>query len=305
MERWHRSILVNEIIEVLRISPSGCYADLTFGEGGHSGSFLARGAGRVVGLDRDGEALERYRAEGEYRDDPRLELKHGRFSRFSELVQESFDGILIDLGPSTRQLLDPERGFSFSRPGPLDMRMDRREATSLFDVIQRLTIRELAERLESYADLKSAKKIADRIKRGFDDDTLKTTSDLMVLVGSRHGKTNPATQLFMALRMLINDELGEIEHGVPPLISLLKPGGRLAIITFHSGEDRLVKRILKSLAGRCICDFPICVCPREASVTWVLKKALPPGREEVRLNPRARSAKLRCVERIDATDPRD
>jgi 16S rRNA (cytosine1402-N4)-methyltransferase len=298
MERWHRSILVNEIIDVLKVSSAGTYADLTFGEGGHTGSFLAKGVKKVVGLDRDREALDRYRAEGEFRNDSRLELLHGKFSRFSELVHELFDGILVDLGPSTRQLLEAERGFSFSRPGPVDMRMDRSEAIALADLIAELSTQELADRLQSYADIRSSRKMAERVKRALNDGKLNTTSDLESLVGERHGKTNPATQLFMALRMLVNDELGEIEKGLPQLIPLLKPGGRLAVLSFHSGEDRLVKKVFKQLAGRCTCDFPICVCERNASVTWVLKKALPPGREEMRTNPRARSAKLRCIEKI-------
>lgn len=299
MERIHRSILVNEVLDLLKPSPMGTYADMTFGEGGHTASLLGAGAGRVVSIDRDPEALARFRAEGSFREDPRLELHHARMSEFAEVAAgRQFDGIVVDLGPSTRQLTDAHRGFSFSNSGPIDMRMDQTAEGSLAEKLAEVDAESLAQFLRDYADVHPARRVAEKLLALNARGELQSTEQLAKVMGPKRGKRNPATTLFAALRIWVNDEMGEIERGFPHLIDLLKPGGRLAVITFHSTEDRLVKQLFKRLAGRCTCDEYICRCKQTPIVDLTLRKALPPSDEELKTNPRARSAKLRCVEKI-------
>lgn len=300
MEHYHRPVLLKEVLELINFSKGGVYADLTFGEGGHSGALVQAGAARVVAWDRDLEALETYRAGGELRADPRLELHHGRFSTFAGESGEKFDGILLDLGVSTRQLLRPERGFSFSAAGPLDMRMNQSEGESLLDYLERVGERELAESLQRNADIPHSLDVAKRLLAAFRRGEIQDTQSLVRAIGGKPGPRHPGTVIFLALRMAVNDELGEVERSLPLLVKRLKPGGRLAVITFHSTEDRMVKRGFRLLAGQCGCppQAPICQCPKVAKVLNVLKKPLAPTREECRVNPRSRSAKLRCVEAL-------
>jgi 16S rRNA (cytosine1402-N4)-methyltransferase len=299
MEKYHRSVLLREVLEALQPGSGKVFADVTFGEGGHSEAILDAGASRVIGVDRDAEALEIYRSSGARREDPRLRLVHGRFSRFLEVVPDrDLDGILVDLGVSTRQLLRAERGFSFNQAGPLDMRMDATEGGSLEALLAASTAEELAEGFARVADLPRAEPFTRRILEAYHAGRFKTTLDLAAIAGPRRGKTHPATAMFLALRMLVNQEYEEVEQGLPILLQALRPGGRLVVITFHSTEDRLVKRIFQRLAGRCICDEPICRCSRVRTVDWVYKKAVVATAEEMRENPRARSAKLRCVEKL-------
>lgn len=299
MEKYHRSVLLQETLDVLRPGPGRRFADCTFGEGGHTEALLAAGSELVVGLDRDPEALSIYREAGALRADPRLRLVHGRFSDFANAVGESgFDGILVDLGVSTRQLLRAERGFSFNQAGPLDMRMDGSSGRSLDELLDETSAEELAEKFQRVADLYNATPFTRRILEAHRQGKFKDTLDLAAIAGPRHGKSHPATAMFLALRMIVNEEYEEVAEGLPRLLEALKPGGRLAVITFHSTEDRLVKQITKSLAGQCICGERICGCPREAKARIVLKKAVVAGDVEMRENPRARSAKLRCVEKL-------
>lgn len=299
MEKLHRSIMVSEVIENINLNDGGVFADLTFGEGGHTEEFLRKGASKVVATDRDGEAILRYKAEGDFAQDPRLELVHTRFSVFPiQFRQERFDGILMDLGVSTRQLLEGKRGFSFSHPGPLDMRMDSTDGQTLSDYLANISVDELADALYRNAEIPQARGIARRILERFRSGTLMSTEDLATVMGPKRGKTHPATAVFMALRMAVNEELTEIEKTIPALIDLLKPAGRLVVITFHSVEDRMVKKLFQKLAGRCICEQKICQCPRVERVKILTKKPLEPSANELARNPRARSARLRCVEKL-------
>jgi len=300
MERLHRPVLLSEVIEIIKIKHGGVYADFTFGEGGHTEAFLRAGAGQVFSTDRDSEALRLYREHGEFRQDPRLSLFHTRFSEFKAFAGKTrFDGILADLGVSTRQLVVPERGFSFSASGPLDMRMDPASGTTLDEKLDTMDLEELASSLWRNADLKHPYGVARRVLEAHRAGKLKTTADLAALFNDRRekGKSHPATALFMALRMIVNEELKEIETGLPEAVDLLCPGGRLAVITFHSTEDRVVKKLFQELAGRCICAQHPCLCPRVEKVSLVTKKPFTPSAEELATNPRARSAKLRCVEK--------
>jgi 16S rRNA (cytosine1402-N4)-methyltransferase len=301
MERLHRPILVKECLELLAVRPGGVYADMTFGEGGHTECLLEAGAQRVIGVDRDSETLSRYVEQGKFGKDPRLELQHTTLLEFAQQkTSQNLDGILADLGVSTRQLLTPERGFSFQQEGPLDMRMDRTSDLTLEAYLSTVSQEELAEQLERVADLKGSRRMAWKILQAFEKGQLKRTTDLARVAGGAWAKVHPATPVFMALRMIVNGEYDEVASGIPALVDHLATGGRLAVITFHSTEDRLVKRAFASLAGRCICASTPCECPRIPRVRLLTPKPIEPTEAELSANPRARSAKLRCVEKLSS-----
>jgi len=199
---------------------------------------------------------------------------------------------------SIRQLISPERGFTFQNAGPLDMRMDQKEGPTLEEVLEGLTQDQLADILYKNADLKNSRLLARKILNAYKSGHLKTTEDLAACFGPKMSKTHPATVPFMALRMAVNQELEEIEKAFPLVLNCLRPQGRLVVITFHSTEDRLVKTIMKRWAGKCVCQELICQCKKEERVKLLTKKPVVPSEEEQRLNPRSRSAKLRCIEKI-------
>ena len=300
MEKLHKPVLLYEVIENINVIAGGEYADLTFGEAGHSDALLNHQISLLVGNDRDESTLQRYREGGKYRDDVRLRLVVGPFSDFlSQVGDTKFDGILVDLGVSTRQLLEPSRGFSLMKAGPLDMRMNPGKGESLASFLARLTPEELADELYKNAEIRESRKLARRIIDGFNQGKIQNTIDLAQLAGNRTpGKSHPATALFTALRMMVNREMEEMETTIPLLVDALKSGGRLVVITFHSTEDRIIKRLFSKLAGKCICDEPICRCKQPAKVKLITKKPVEPTEKELLDNPRARSAKLRCVEKI-------
>lgn len=295
----HKSVFIKESIDLMSVFAGGVYADLTFGEGGHSEALIKKGASLVWGIDRDISAIEAYQKEGLLRQDPRLVLVHQRFSEFAAKAKaNSLDGVLVDLGVSTRQILSPERGLTFQNTGPLDMRMDQTAGPTLKELLENLSESELADILYQNADLTQSRALAKRIMKSFKAGTLNTTEDLADCFGIKKGKTHPATVPFMALRMAVNEELQEIQKAFPLLLDALKPGGRLVVITFHSTEDRLVKNIMKQWAGKCVCHNLICQCRKEARVKILTKKPLSPTQEEQKNNPRSRSAKLRCIEKL-------
>lgn len=298
----HIPVMLDEVLSHFEPVPGRRFADLTFGEGGHSEALVRRGAEKVVAFDRDPEALAMYRDRGELRDDPRLELHHARFSEIAtRFGPGTFDGILADLGVSTRQLLVGERGFSFSKSGPVDMRMNQSAGLPLARVLDRMNLDSLTTALRRNADLKGAHAVARRILDAHRAGKLSDTASLADLAGRpRPGQSHPATPLFLALRMLVNEELDEVEDGLPAALECLKPGGRLVVITFHSTEDRAVKRLFRRLSGGCGCDGTPCRCPRVELGRLLTRKPIEPGAEEVSRNPRARSAKLRCIEFIGA-----
>ncbi len=300
-ENKHRPVLLKECMDCLVTRPGLLLGDMTFGEGGHSGAMLKLGAARVVAIDRDSEALDAYREAGEFRKDPRLELHHDTYLNFAESYSgQGFDGILVDLGVSTMQLLTPERGFSLQADGPLDMRMDRTSEASVHEYLQNVPEEELANQLYKVADLKQSRSLARKMKKAMESGTLNRTTDLARVAGGAWAKTHPATPVFMALRMIVNDEYGQVERGLPALLNRIVDGGRLAVITFHSTEDRLVKRLFGRLAGRCVCESQPCECPRQERVRLLNTKPIVASEGELEANPRARSAKLRCVEKLPA-----
>lgn len=294
-ERLHRPVMLRECLDYLQVRPGGRYLDATFGEGGHTEAMLKAGAAKVVALDRDVSALEIYLREGRYRHDPRLELRHGRMS---ELEGEGgFDGALADLGVSTKQLLLAERGFSFQAAGPVDMRMDPTRDEPLLEKLRHVHPETLADALWENTGLKSSRKIAEKLVTAARHGRLTSTLDVAEISGPKRGPRHPATELFLALRMWVNDELEEVREGLPRLFASLVPGGRLAVLSFHSSEDRCVKRLFKWLCGKCVCAAQPCRCPRVEAAREVTRKPVPPSDDELRRNPRSRSAKLRCIEK--------
>ena len=300
MKRLHRPVMTSQVTDYMGSLRGGRFADLTFGEGGHTEILLDGGAARVIAVDRDLEAIEHYREQGRFRSDPRLSLHHAPFSTFSTLFSdEHFDGILLDLGVSTRQLLTPERGFSFLGEAALDMRMDRSDCNPVApEVIRTAPLADIAHHLE-IAGVRRPDRVAKLLKDQAINGLLRSTQDLSNLARGAHDKGHPATQLFLGVRLLVNRELDEISSTLPALVDRVHPGGRIVVITFHSTEDRLVKRSFASLSGKCICESVFCDCPRIQRVTILTPKPIIPTREETYTNRRARSAKLRAVMRIE------
>jgi 16S rRNA (cytosine1402-N4)-methyltransferase len=304
----HRAVLLTEVLETLAIRPGGTYVDATFGRGGHSAAILERlgPAGRLYALDRDPHAIAagRERFAGE----PQLVLRHARFGRLAaELrgagLDGSVDGILLDLGVSSPQLDDATRGFSFLRDGPLDMRMDPGAGPSAAEWLARADEREIADVIHRYGEERRARRVARAIVVAREQRPITRTLELAAIVAAAlpgpTGGRHPATRVFQALRIHLNGELEELESCLPQCVDLLARGGRVAVISFHSLEDRIVKRYLRSRAQ---VDPRLAALPAvpEAMqpVLRVIGRGTRPGDDEVAANPRARSAVLRAAERI-------
>ena len=289
----HVSVLLAETLELLAVRPGGLYVDGTVGLGGHAEAVLRASApdGRLVGLDRDGETLERARARlapfGE-----RVRLEQGDYREIPQrLAGEPADGILLDLGISSVQLDDAERGFSFQAEGPLDMRMDRSSGTTAADVVNRTRESELADILHEYGEEPAARRIARAIVFARERKPLATTTELADVVRRAAGRSrrpglNPATRTFQALRIRVNRELDGLGEAMERAASCLAPGGRMAVIAFHSLEDRAVKETFRALDRH--------------GFRTLTKKPLRPSEDETRRNPRARSARLRALAREEA-----
>lgn len=295
---------------LLGVKPGGRYIDGTLGLGGHSEALLAGSApdGRVLGVDRDPVALGKSsRRLGAYGD--RMTVVQGNYADLSEIAAAhaftGVDGILLDLGVSSMQLDDAARGFSFMRDGPLDMRMDPGQPVSAADLVNGLSERALADTIYQYGEEPASRRIAAAIVRERQVAPITTTGRLAAIVasakGGRGGKVHPATQTFQALRMAVNDELDGLRKGLDGALGLLRPGGRLAVISFHSLEDREVKQCFRDHVPReeSLPQGGARRVGRKPHVALVNKKAMTAGDAELRANPRSRSAKLRVVERID------
>jgi len=302
----HVPVLTAQIVELLTPTAPGLLVDATVGLGGHAGALLSEDPGfSLVGLDRDPWALaragERLRGFGE-----RGRLVEATFDRLPSVVEE-LDleppaAVLADLGCSSLQLDDAERGFSFSADGPLDMRMGS-EGETAAELLERVEWEELVRILRNYGEERRAKAIARAIVTNREQSPLRTTGELSRLVqkvvrGGGH-RIHPATRTFQAIRIAVNDELGQLERFLEPAARALRPGGRIAVISFHSLEDRIVKHTFRRLAGRCTCPpgLPVCRCDPQRVVTVITTSAVRPDEEEVARNPRARSARLRVAER--------
>jgi len=306
----HVPVLLHEFIDALCTDPGGRYVDATFGRGGHARALLARlsPAGRLLALDRDPAAV----AEGEKlaRQDARFAIAHADFASLADAVErhgwDRVTGVGFDLGISSPQVDDAERGFSFQQDGPLDMRMNPHAGQPLSSLLDRVSERELTGIIRRFGDERYAGRIARGILKARRDGALHSTRDLENVCfhayprQARHGAIHPATRTFQALRMWVNDEMAQLESGIRSAMRLLAPGGRLAVISFHSGEDRRVRDLIDAEVHACVCppDFPQCVCGRKDSMRWVQKKPLRPGQAELAANPRSRSARLRVAERL-------
>jgi len=308
----HKPVLLNEAVESLRCGPGKIYVDGTAGGGGHSRAILERTApdGRLIAIDWDDHALARAeRTLGELRD--RVLLLRDSFARLPVILNElnipAVHGILLDLGLSSFHVDDRERGFSFSRSGPLDMRMDRRSPVTAADLVNTLSEADLAELLYRLGEERESRKIARKLVRARAEAPITTSDRLAELVvaaippARRNRLRHPATRTFLALRLAVNQELEQLQAFLDGVIDCLHPGGRLAVISFHSLEDRLVKQAFARWARACHCPpgWPACRCGGRALVRRVVRKPIVPTPEEVRLNPRARSARLRVVEKVE------
>ncbi len=309
-EFYHVSVLLHECLDGLNIKPDGIYVDGTLGGAGHSSRIAAQlTTGRLIGIDRDPVALK---AAGErlkpFAD--RVTLVHSNFSEVRQVLDdlgiEAVDGILLDLGVSSPQLDEAQRGFSYMADAPLDMRMDGGASLSAHEVVNTWSQDELKRILYDYGEERYAPQIAAAICRRRADKTIETTLELADIIraampaAALREKQHPAKRSFQAIRIAVNDELGAVETVMKSAVSCLNPGGRLAIITFHSLEDRIVKNGMVAASKGCTCPphFPVCVCGNKPKVKLITRKPITASEEELERNPRSRSAKLRVCEKL-------
>lgn len=310
MEFSHKSVLLDECIEYLNIKPDGIYLDGTLGGAGHSYEIAKRlTTGRLIGIDRDRVALEAARERlAPYMD--RVTTVHSNFSELDAILDglgvEAVDGMLFDLGVSSPQLDDKQRGFSYMADAPLDMRMNREDALTAYDVVNTWQQEDLRRILYEYGEERYAPQIAASIVRKREFAPIETTLQLVdVIRGAMppqalREKQHPAKRSFQAIRIAVNDELGAVSKLMKTAFRRLNPGGRLCIITFHSLEDRIVKSEMQQAARGCTCppEFPVCVCGKKPLIRIISRKPIQSREAELNDNPRARSAKLRVAEKI-------
>ena len=305
----HEPVMIKEVIDSLLTGKTGIYVDGTVGGAGHAYEILRQTDAFLVGIDCDSEALQA------------AEKKLSQFGSRKVLVKANFvnlggvlaglkiekvDGVLLDLGVSSHQLDDAQRGFSFNQEAPLDMRMDHETQISAYDIVNNFAQGELEKIIRIYGEEKMAGRIARTITQKRQLKPIETTTKLAAIVASsmpaklKWQKIHPATRTFQAIRIAVNNELDNIKPAIIDATRALKPGGRLCVISFHSLEDRLVKNEFRNLVGNCVCpkDIPYCICQKKAELKIITKKALMPSDAEIENNPRARSAKLRVAERV-------
>jgi len=305
----HKSVLLDEVVEFVAPKPGGVYVDATLGAGGHAEKILESTSpdGVLIGMDLDAGMLEIAKRRLE-----KFGNRCGFFeSNFCEIKNvldicaiKAVDGILLDLGVSMYHFFDAEKGFSFSKDGPLDMRLSRKGKVSAYDIVNKWDQEKIAEIVYKYGEEKMAGRIARRIIEERNKKNIGTTGELARIVssaaGGKRGGIHPATKTFQALRIAVNDELNNLKSVLPAAVSLLKTGGRLCVISFHSLEDRIVKEQFRCFSNPCECpsDFIRCVCGKKPEIKIITKKPVCPGEAETVVNPSARSAKLRVVEKI-------
>jgi len=306
----HIPVMMNEVLQGLKLHDGGLYVDCTMGGAGHSEAILSCCDCRLIAIDQDEEAIfagmQRLAPYGE-----RKQIVRNNFGNLAEIGQQlgvmgKVDGILMDIGVSSHQLDKAERGFSYMNDAPLDMRMDKSAALSAYDVVNGYSAEELTRIFYTYGEEKWSKRIAEFIVEARNKKKIESTFELTdiikaaIPVGAREKDQHPARRSFQALRIEVNQELAVLEKAIDAAITLLKPGGRLVIISFHSLEDRIVKERFRYLALDCICppEFPVCRCSKKQEVKIITRKPLVPTKEEEELNPRSRSSKLRIAEKI-------
>jgi 16S rRNA (cytosine1402-N4)-methyltransferase len=305
----HIPVMLNEVLDLLNCRPGGIFVDATVGLGGHSLSILEKiqPGGFLLGIDRDKESLEKASARlAAYSDSHRL--LHENYKNLplilNNLAIGPVDGILLDMGVSSYQLTSPERGFSFRSDEMLDMRMDRTQQWTAADLVNTLPEEELADIIYRYGEERRSRRIAASIVLERSKTPITRCAQLANIVSRayrsrRRDSIHPATKTFQALRIAVNEELEGLEELIADASGFLKPGGRLTVISFHSLEDRIVKKTFRRLAGQCVCDAPpeLCRCQRQASVRILTSRPVTPGQEELMINPRSRSARLRALEK--------
>ena len=312
MEFRHEPVLLDEVLQWMNVKADGVYCDGTLGGGGHSEALLraSGGTARLFGIDRDETAIRA--ASERLAAFPGFRAIRGNFHDGKILLEEAgagpLDGVLLDLGVSSPQLDTPERGFSYHMDAPLDMRMDRGQGLTAAELLNRADERELTDIIRDYGEEKWAARIAKMICEHRKEKPFETTFDLVHAVDAaipkavrRRDDGHPARRTFQAVRIAVNDELKPLEQALKDLTDCLKPGGRICVITFHSLEDRIVKRCFKTLESPCTCPpkAPICTCGKKPVVKVLGGGAIAPGEEETERNPRARSAKLRVAEKLE------
>lgn len=310
MEFKHVSVLLNECIDGLDIKPDGIYVDCTLGGAGHSLHIVSRLSekGRLIGIDQDKDALK---AAGErLKEFKNVTLVHSNFYNIDSILEnldiEKVDGILMDLGVSSYQLDQGERGFSYMKDAPLDMRMNREDSLTAYEVVNEYSEDEITRIIRDYGEEKFARRIAKFILARREDRPIETTFELVELIKNaipakaRREGPHPAKRTFQAIRIEVNSELSILNRTIEDGVKRLNKDGRMAIITFHSLEDRIVKIKFRELATECICprEFPICICKNTAKVKLISRKPIDPTEKEVEENPRSRSAKLRVVKKL-------
>lgn len=311
MEFQHVSVLLNEVIEGLNIKKDGIYIDGTLGGAGHSYEILKRlDNGKLIGIDQDLNALKKAETVLEEHKD-NIILVHDNYENIDKVLVDlninKIDGILLDLGVSSHQLDEKSRGFSHNKDAPLDMRMDETSDFSAWDVVNNYSEKELERIIWDYGEERWAKRIAKFIVEERKTKPIDTTLQLVSVIKKaipkevRQGGHHPGKKTFQAIRIEVNRELDVLTNSIPKMVNLLNTGGRLAIITFHSLEDRIVKEGFKELYKDCICppELPKCICNKRREIEIITRKPIIPTKEEIKRNPRSRSAKLRIAEKLD------
>ena len=310
MEFSHYSVMLNEVVEGLKVNPNGIYVDGTLGGAGHSVEIIKKlDDGMLIGIDQDQDALKFARQKlSEH--SGKFILVHSNFSHIKEIIEdleyEEVDGVLLDLGVSSYQLDTPERGFSYNHDAQLDMRMNSEEPLTAYEVVNTYSLEELSRIIKEYGEDRWHYRIAQFIVNEREIKPIETTFDLVGVIkkavpkGARKDGPHPAKRTFQAIRIEVNNELGIIEKTIRDAVDKLKSGGRIAIITFHSLEDRLVKTTFNDLKKDCICppEYPICICDHRAKVKVITRKPMIASMKELEFNPRSRSAKLRIAEKL-------
>ncbi len=310
MEFKHISVLLQECIEALNIKENGIYVDCTMGGAGHSWEIIKRlsSEGMLIGIDQDTEALNA--AKNKLQTYNNIKYVHDNFNNIDSVLTNidvpKVDGILMDLGVSSYQLDNSERGFSYMNDAPLDMRMNRESSLTAYDIVNDYSEEELTKIFYEFGEEKFSKRIANFIAKNRKEKPIDTTLELVEIVKAaipakaRREGPHPAKRIFQAIRIEVNNELGILNKSIEDGINRLNKGGRMAIITFHSLEDRIVKNKFKKLESPCECppDFPICVCNKKPIIKIITRKPIEPSKEEVEANPRSRSAKLRIIEKL-------
>ncbi len=310
MQKHHESVLAKEILQYLHPREDGLIVDGTLGNGGHTELILKNTAPglRVLGIDRDEQAIERAgKRLAPFRN--RVTLIHGNFSDIKNILKKAnvmnVDGLLLDLGVSSPQLDSPERGFSFMRNGPLDMRMDSTQKTTAADLLVKLSDEELVLVIKEYGEERFAKRIVRAIRKAQEQNPITTTLQLSNIVSGvthtpRPAKIHPATRTFQALRIAVNNELEHIKSALSDSLKVLSASARIMVISFHSLEDRIVKNFFKDEEKGCVCPprLPVCACGHKTRLKIITRRPVTPASEEVKRNPRASSSKLRVAERV-------